>query len=73
MTDDPYDDEYEDDYPEPDCDCIDYDVDILTGEATCIVCRRHWYLGKEEFQQWCEFQAEWENGYYDLLIDEAQS
>ena len=40
------DDEFEDD-----CDHEDYELDILTGRASCAWCDHRWYLSKEEFER----------------------
>ena len=73
MTDEPYDDEYEYDLPEDDCWHEDCDVDILTGRASCNMCDHRWWMTDDEFDAWQKLQADWENNYYDLLVDEARS
>ncbi len=39
---DDFDDGWGDDEPD-DCDCVDYDEDILTGRCICNCCGRFWY------------------------------
>lgn len=43
------DDNYWDYLDEPDeCDCSDYDVDLLEGRAWCMRCDRRWWLTNEQ-------------------------
>lgn len=34
------------------CTCEDFDVDILTGIATCADCGTRWFMSKREFEKW---------------------
>lgn len=33
------------------CDHEDYDLDILSGRASCNMCPYHWYLSNEELKR----------------------
>lgn len=57
MTDDPYD---YDDAPEDECYHEEYDVDILTGMATCTYCGHRWMLSQEDFEKMHQAQVEWD-------------
>lgn len=61
---DPYDDEYD----EPlECDCIDADLDILTGIELCHVCGHSRWLESEEFTLRLQQEAEWAAAYYEAM------
>lgn len=45
-----YDDGYDDEPREDDCDHEDYEADILTGEATCHRCGHIWTQTPEEIE-----------------------
>lgn len=49
------DDDYDD--RENQCDHEDYDVDILTGRASCDHCLANWYVGEDEIVRQIEHQA----------------
>jgi hypothetical protein len=51
-----------------DCDCIEYDVDILEGRAHCFVCGRSWYLTGDQLRAELKCSAE-----RDELIADEQS
>lgn len=51
------DDPYPDDYPE--CDHVDYEADILTGEATC-ACGHRWMQTCEELAMLRQMQADYD-------------
>lgn len=56
-----YVDEYDD--PQDLCDHEDYDVDILSGRASCNNCLAHWYVDQEEVERQIEHQrrySDWE-------------
>lgn len=58
MTDDAYDDYWEDDDPrEDDCDHVDYESDILTGCAFCYRCGHRWVLSSDEVEREIELIA----------------
>ena len=42
---------------DPDCDHGDYEVDILTGWATCCTCHEHWPVSDEELNNEVRRQA----------------
>jgi hypothetical protein len=42
---------------EDQCDHDDYDVDIVTGRASCSNCLAHWYVRDEEIQRQIEHEA----------------
>lgn len=48
-------DEYDD--RENLCDHEDYDVDIVTGRASCNHCLANWYVGEEEIQRQIAHEA----------------
>lgn len=56
-----YPDDEWDDYPEyaetNDCDHEDYDLDILTGRASCNHCDHRWYMSEQEFKRHQELVA----------------
>lgn len=54
--------------PEP-CDCVDYDVDILTGRAHCYCCGRAWWLTSEELAREITAQAEC----YEAMAEEFEA
>jgi len=64
MADDP--DEYEEYNPDlpDDCDCLEADLDILTGIERCHVCGRSRFLSSEEFSLRLKQEAEWTEAYY---------
>ena len=41
------------DEPEDECDHEDYEVDILTGRATCNMCGHSWWQSPEEIEAEC--------------------
>lgn len=43
---------------EPECHHEEYDVDILTGMATCTDCGYRWLMSPEETEKLCRLQAE---------------
>lgn len=61
---DPYDDEPD---PRDDCDCMDADVDILTGIERCHVCGRSRFLDSEEFKRRLQQEAEWAKDYHKAM------
>ncbi len=51
------------DYDEPaDCDCDDYEADILTGVATCWRCGNRWHMSSDELKANLKIHADWEAG-----------
>jgi hypothetical protein len=42
-----------------DCDCVDYDCDILEGSAWCLRCGRRWWLTSDQITKEIEFQREY--------------
>lgn len=42
----------DDDYPPDECDHLDYELDILTGRATCEMCDHRWYLSDAEWESY---------------------
>lgn len=66
---DPYDDECD---PRDDCDCLDADLDILTGIERCHVCGRSRFLNSEEFTRRLQQEAEWAAAYYEAMAAEEQ-
>lgn len=59
-------DEYDD--RENSCDHEDYDVDIVTGRASCNNCLANWYVGDDEIQR----QIEHEAAYYENMERECR-
>lgn len=57
------DDEYEDYEDDLECDCMEEEVDILTGVAHCWRCGSRRYLGSEEFKRALEIEAEFQEQY----------
>ena len=57
MTDDPYD--YDDDL-EDECFHDEYEIDILTGIASCDYCGLRWMLTREQFERQQELQVEYD-------------
>lgn len=55
--DDDFDGVYDED--NADCDCSDYDTDLMLGAAWCHKCGRNWGLTAEEVKREIEFQAEY--------------
>ena len=55
--DDDFDGFYDED--NADCDCSDYDTDLMLGTAWCHKCGRRWGLTAEEVKREIEFQAEY--------------
>lgn len=53
----PVDVEEYDDAPEDECDHLDYELDILTGLATCEMCSHLWYLSEAEWKHYQERMA----------------
>lgn len=51
------DDWIEDDRDEVLCDHDDYDVDILSGRASCNRCMEHWYVSDDEVNRQIEHEA----------------
>lgn len=45
---------------EPECDCVDYESDILTGVAVCHACGRRWLQTQDEIEQEILRQAEYD-------------
>lgn len=66
---DPYDDEYRTD-PRDDCDCIEADLDILTGIERCHICGRSRVLSGEEFTLRLRQEAEWAADYHEAMAAE---
>ena len=66
-----YDDEDDDDFPvyEDDCDHLEADVDLMTGNATCR-CGHHWYLSGDEIRREAQLQADMMAAYYEQCEDE---
>lgn len=52
--------EDDDGLPEDECDHMDYDVDILTGRATCERCGHRWYQTDEQRRSQERAQAAWD-------------
>lgn len=50
------------------CDHEDYDVDIVTGRASCNDCLAHWYVSDEEIQ----LQIEHEAAYHERMERESR-
>jgi len=46
------------DADEDDCECIEYDTDILEGRAQCFRCGRSWHLTDAELTQEISILAE---------------
>ena len=57
MIDDPYD--YDDDL-EDECFHDEYEIDILTGIASCDYCGLRWMLTREQFERQQELQVEYD-------------
>lgn len=55
--DDDFDDFYSED--DTDCDCSDYDTDLMLGTAWCHKCQRSWGLTAEEVKREIQFQADY--------------
>lgn len=55
------DDEFDDFYIEDDldCDCPDYDTDLIEGRAWCHRCGRRWDLTAEQVKREIQFQADY--------------
>lgn len=51
-----------------DCDCADYDTDLIEGRAWCGRCGRRWDLTADQVKSEIEFQAEYMAQFY---CDEA--
>ena len=45
------DDPFDDDAPELECDHEEYDLDILTGRATCVRCNHRWFMSDTELKR----------------------
>jgi hypothetical protein len=60
-----WDDEERD--PRDDCDCLDADLDILTGIERCHVCGRSRFLNSEEFTRRLKQEAEWAEAYHEEM------
>lgn len=67
---DPYD--REDDLDD-DCDCIDADLDILTGIERCHICGRSRFLNSEEFTRRLQQEAEWAADYHEATAAEERA
>jgi hypothetical protein len=61
--DEPYDGE---DY-RAECDCMETDLDILTGIERCWRCGSTRWLSGEEFKLRLKQEAEWAEAYYDEI------
>lgn len=46
--------------PDDECDHMDYDVDILTGRATCELCGHRWYQTEAQRLSRERAQASWD-------------
>lgn len=57
----------DDEFEPIECDCLDAEIDILTGRETCHICGRSRYLTSEEFKNRLKLQAEWEDAYYEEI------
>jgi hypothetical protein len=66
----PDEDDYDDGYvgPDDDCDCMEADVDILTGRAHCLRCGNAWWLTSEALKRELELHAELCEAYYEQEI-----
>ena len=61
-------DQYDEEEGEPlECDCLDADVDILTGREHCYSCGSSRYLSGDEFELRMRQQAEWEAAYHEEI------
>lgn len=45
---------------EPECDCLDYEADILTGIATCTDCGHRWHQTAAEIERERQNQIEYD-------------
>lgn len=70
---DPYDDDRDDRDPRDDCECLDADLDILTGIERCHVCGRSRFLNSEEFTRRLKQEAEWAAAYHEAMDAEERS
>lgn len=70
---DPYDNEPDDRDPRDDCDCIEEELDILTGIVRCHVCGRSRFLPSEEFTRRLQQEAEWAAAYHEAMAVEEPS
>jgi hypothetical protein len=57
---------------EDDCDCMEADLDILTGIERCVLCGRTRWLNGEEFSQRLKEEAEWNEAYYAEIEKSSQ-
>ena len=70
---DDFEDGYEDYEDDLECDCLEADLDILTGIERCYQCGRTRYVSSEELDLRRKQQADHEEEYYRQQLEEEQA
>jgi hypothetical protein len=62
-----WDEEEYDDRSDDECECIETELDILTGVDRCWSCGRTRMLGGDEFSRRLKQEAEWAEAYHEEI------